>query len=44
MRFEILVEGHLATRHMMQAKIVWLAGQVPLDVRRQLSLPYARAS
>jgi hypothetical protein len=41
---EIFVEGHLAAHQPMQAEAVWLVGQVPLDVRRQLNLPYARAS
>src|ERR1019366_5651002 len=37
--FEILVEGYLHTQHTMQVKNVWLVGQVPLRIRKQLNLP-----
>ncbi len=37
--FEILVEGYLHTQPTMQAKNVWLVGQVPLRIRKQLNLP-----
>jgi hypothetical protein len=36
---EIFVEGFLATHQKMQAEIVWLVGQVPLEIRQQLNLP-----
>ena len=37
--FEILVEGYLHTQPTMQAKNVWLVGQVPLRIRKQVNLP-----
>jgi superfamily II DNA or RNA helicase len=37
--FEIFVEAYLATHQKLQAEAVWLVGQVPLDIRRQLNLP-----
>jgi superfamily II DNA or RNA helicase len=37
--FEILVEAFLQTQPLMQAVNVWLVGQVPLRIRRQLNLP-----
>ncbi len=37
--FEVFVEGYLATHQKLQAETVWLVGQVPLDVRKQLNLP-----
>jgi predicted helicase len=37
--FEILVEGYLHTQPTMQVKNVWLVGQVPLRIRKQLNLP-----
>lgn len=37
--FEILVEALLQTQPTLQAANVWLVGQVPLRIRRQLNLP-----
>jgi predicted helicase len=37
--FEVFVEGYLAIHQKLQAETVWLVGQVPFDVRRQLNLP-----
>src|SRR5271169_3980985 len=37
--FEVFVEGYLATQQKLQAETVWLVGQVPLDIRKQLNLP-----
>src|SRR5215470_12079688 len=37
--FEVFVEAYLATHPKLQAEAVWLVGQVPLDIRRQLNLP-----
>src|SRR5499427_1789487 len=37
--FEIFVEAYLATHQKLQAEAVWLVGQVPLDIRRELNLP-----
>jgi superfamily II DNA or RNA helicase len=37
--FEVFVEGFLATHQKMQSEIVWLVGQVPLEIREQLNLP-----
>jgi hypothetical protein len=37
--FEIFVEAYLATHQKMQADSVWLVGQVPVDIRKQLNLP-----
>jgi hypothetical protein len=36
---EVFVEAYLATHQKPQAETVWLVGQVPIDVRRQLNLP-----
>jgi predicted helicase len=36
---EVFVEGYLATHQKLQADVVWLVGQVPLEIRRQLNLP-----
>ena len=37
--FEVFVEGYLATHQKLQADEVWLVGQVPQDIRKQLNLP-----
>jgi biopolymer transport protein ExbD len=37
--FEVFIEGYLATHQKLQAEIVWLVGQIPLDIRQQLNLP-----
>ena len=37
--FEIFVEAYLATHQKLQADTVWLVGQVPLEIRKQLNLP-----
>jgi predicted helicase len=37
--FEIFVEAYLATHQKLQADAVWLVGQVPLEIRKQLNLP-----
>jgi superfamily II DNA or RNA helicase len=37
--FEIFVEAYLATHQKLQAETVWLVGQVPLEIRKQLNLP-----
>src|SRR5262245_3232970 len=37
--FEVFVEGYLATQQKMQVERVWLVGQVPIDIRRQMNLP-----
>jgi superfamily II DNA or RNA helicase len=37
--FEIFIEGYLATHQKLQADVVWLVGQIPLEVRTQLNLP-----
>ncbi len=37
--FEVFVEAYLHTQPTMQAKHVWLVGQVPLRIRAQLNLP-----
>jgi superfamily II DNA or RNA helicase len=36
---EVFVEGYLATHQKLQADVVWLVGQLPLDVRQKLNLP-----
>jgi superfamily II DNA or RNA helicase/predicted transport protein len=37
--FEVFVEGYLATHQKLQADEVWLVGQIPQDIRKQLNLP-----
>src|SRR5262249_44015784 len=37
--FEVFIEGYLATHQKLQVETVWLVGQVPLEIRRQLNLP-----
>jgi hypothetical protein len=37
--FEVFVEGYLATHQKLQSEMVWLVGQVPLDIRNELNLP-----
>jgi predicted helicase len=37
--FEIFVEAYLATHQKFQVDTVWLVGQVPLEIRKQLNLP-----
>src|ERR1700731_4719616 len=37
--FEVFVEAYLATHQKLQADTVWLVGQVPLEIRKQLNLP-----
>jgi predicted helicase len=37
--FEIFVEAYLATHQKLQVDTVWLVGQVPLEIRKQLNLP-----
>jgi predicted helicase len=37
--FEIFIEGYLATQKIMQADKVWLVGQIPLEIRKELNLP-----
>src|SRR5215471_18692545 len=37
--FEVFIEAYLATQQKLQAEAVWLVGQVPQELRRQLNLP-----
>ena len=37
--FEVFVEAYLATQQKLQAEAVWLVGEVPHEIRRQLNLP-----
>src|SRR5262245_24725246 len=37
--FEVFVEAYLATHQKLQAEAVWLVGQVPQGIRKQMNLP-----
>ena len=38
--FEILVEAYLHLNPVLNAKDVWLVGEVPLSIRKRLNLPH----
>jgi superfamily II DNA or RNA helicase len=37
--FEVFVEGYLGTQQLMMAEAVWLVGNIPPDIRKELNLP-----